>query len=579
MATAKDMIFDRGRKKESLNGEWHFAVDQYDTCVSQKWYEEHYYDEGGNLLPIDYSFDEWETMNLPCCFNTVDRMYLLYEGSMIFTRKFFYEKLHEDEQVFLKIGAVNYVCRVFLNKKYVGMHRGGSTPFYLNITEFLAHDNRILIQADSTRRDNQVPPAVTDWFNYGGIYRDIEIIRVPKVHIKDFKIYLEPGSGFQKIHASVELSEAADMPAVLKIPELGIKESIPVKEGRGEIILSAAPDLWTPENPKLYEVNVFLGDEEDKKDFVSDRIGFREIRVEGMDILLNGKPVFLRGISCHEDSKENGKALTDAERERNIALAKELGCNFMRVAHYPHSERMAQLADELGILLWEEIPVYWNVHFGTQDTYEDAENQLAELIKRDFNRASVIVWSVGNENPDTDERLHFMGGLADFAHKNDPSRLVSAACLVNFAKNAIEDRLEERLDVIGLNEYCGWYTADFRMLPELFANSNPKKPVIITEFGADAYAGRRGTVTDKGTEDCQAYVYERQVAEIQKISYIKGMTPWILRDFRCPRRTASTQRYFNTKGLVSSDGNYKKMAFYVLQEFYEGLKRKEKREI
>ena len=239
---------------------------------------------------------------------------------MIFTRKFFYEKLNEDEQVFLKIGAVNYVCRVFLNKKYVGMHRGGSTPFYLNITDFLAHDNRILIQADSTRRDNQVPPAV------------------------------------------------------LEIPELGIKESIPVKEGR--------------------------------------------------DILLNGKPVFLRGISCHEDSKENGKALTDAERERNIALAKELGCNFMRVAHYPHSERMAQLADELGILLWEEIPVYWNVHFGTQDTYEDAENQLAELIKRDFNRASVIVWSVGNENPDTDERLHFMGGLADFAHKNDPSRLV-----------------------------------------------------------------------------------------------------------------------------------------------------------
>ena len=424
------------------------------------------------------------------------------------------------------------MCRVFLNKKYVGMHRGGSTPFYLNITEFLAHDNRILIQADSTRRDNQVPPAVTDWFNYGGIYRDIEIIRVPKVHIKDFKIYLEPGSGFQKIHASVELSEAADMPVVLEIPELGIKESIPVKEGRGEIILSAAPDLWTPENPKLYEVNVFLGNEENKKDFVSDRVGFREIRVEGMDIRLNGKPVFLRGISCHEDSKENGKALTDAERERNIALAKELGCNFMRVAHYPHSERMAQLADELGILLWEEIPVYWNVHFGTQDTYEDAENQLAELIKRDFNRASVIVWSVGNENPDTDERLHFMGGLADFS-----------------------------------------------MLPELFANSNPKKPVIITEFGADAYAGRRGTVTDKGTEDCQAYVYERQVAEIQKISYIKGMTPWILRDFRCPRRTASTQRYFNTKGLVSSDGNYKKMAFYVLQEFYEGLKRKEKREI
>lgn len=205
----------------------------------------------------------------------------------------------------------------------------------------------------------------------------------------------------------------------------------------------------------------------------------------------------------------DGKAVSDEERVENIKNAKELGCNFMRVAHYPHSERMAQLADEMGLLLWEEIPVYWQVHFASEETYQDAENQLKELITRDYNRASVIIWSVGNENDDTDDRLSFMGRLAACAHSMDPTRMVSAACLVNFAKNAIEDRLEEKLDIIGLNEYCGWYTADLKMLPELFANSNPKKPVIITEFGADAYAGLRGTITDKGTEDCQAFVYEQ----------------------------------------------------------------------
>lgn len=155
-------------------------------CISAKWYEENYYDKEGNLLPVDFSFDEWDTIKLPCCWNTFDKTFLLYEGSMIFTRTFFFEKQNENERVFLKIGAANYLCRIFLNKKYVGMHRGGSTPFYFDITDFLTHDNRILIQTDSTRRNEQIPPAVTDWFNYGGIYRDIELIRVPEKHIKDF---------------------------------------------------------------------------------------------------------------------------------------------------------------------------------------------------------------------------------------------------------------------------------------------------------------------------------------------------------------------------------------------------------
>ncbi len=564
-AYAGTMIYDRFRKKESLNGEWHYAVDQYDTCVSQRWYEENYYDEGGNLLPTDYSFDEWDTMYLPCCWNTFDKMFLLYEGSMIFTRKFFFAKQNEDERVFLKIGAVNYICRVYLNKKYVGMHKGGSTPFYFDITDFLEHSNRIMIQADSTRRNEQVPPSVTDWFNYGGIYRDIEIIRVPKIHIKNFGIALMPDSGFKKIRAEVILSEKVDSTASLIIDGLGVKVDIPIKDGIGEIVFEAASELWSPESPKLYDVTLHC-----ENDSVKDKVGFREICVRGMDILLNGKPIFLRGISCHEDSAANGKALTDEERIENIRLAKELGCNFMRVAHYPHSERMSQLADEMGLLLWEEIPVYWAVHFGTKDTYYDAENQLCELMTRDYNRASVIIWSVGNENPDTDERLKFMGDLANFAHRYDPARLVSAACLVNFAKNAIEDRLEQYLDIIGLNEYCGWYVADFRTLPALFENSDPKKPVIITEFGADAMAGNRGTVTDKGTEDCQAFVYEKQIETICNISYIKGMTPWILRDFRCPRRTAVTQKYYNTKGLVSAGGK-RKMAFGVLRDFYHSL--------
>ena len=565
-ATASDVVFTGGRETVSLNGTWKYAVDQYDTCLRQKWHRERYVDERGFTVPVDFSFDTWPEMELPVCWNTVRPEFIIYDGSMVFTKKFVFDK-KADETVYLRIGAVNYICRVFLNGEYIGMHRGGSTPAFFEVSDFLKEENRIIIAADSTRRPEQVPTENTDWFNYGGVYRDIELVRVPKVHIKDFRIGLVPDGAFRNIQVKVRLSSPVDAAAEVCIEELGIQTEVQVMEGVGEAVIVAEPELWSPETPKLYDVTcTCLGDT------VSDRVGFREIKVKGRDILLNGKAVFLRGISCHEDSAVNGKALTDEERIENIKLAKELGCNFMRVAHYPHHENMAKLADELGVLLWEEIPVYWAILFDRDKTYEDAENQLRELITRDWNRASVIVWSVGNENADSDERLSFMSRLAQCAHREDATRLVSAACLVEGAKNQIADRLTAYLDVIGINEYYGWYSPDFEKLPQLFENSNPDKPVIITEFGADALTGLHGGLTDKGTEEYQAYVYEKQIETIRGISYIKGMTPWILYDFRCPRRTASIQGYYNRKGLLSEDKKYKKPAFAVLQKFYEEKK-------
>ncbi len=604
-ATVDDMRYDRFRRKELLNGLWHYAVDQYDTCIRQHWFEERRFDAKGNTLPVDYSFDEWPVMQLPCCWNTQAEKFELYEGSMVFTRTFRSAVSREGERVFLKLGAVNYICRVFLNKQYLGMHRGGSTPAYFDVTDALREENRIIIQADSTRRPEQVPTENTDWFNYGGVYRDIELIRVPAVHIKQFRVALVPDGTFSKVRVQVRLSEPVDVTAKLQLRGLGIlKEGICASEagkkgidgikaenagiygtgageaaskdeaeieivihgGEGEAIFEMPVELWTPERPYLYEAVLSCGD-----DTVRDEVGFREIRVKGHDILLNGKPVYLRGICCHEESVKNGKAPSDEERLETIRIAKELGCNFMRLAHYPHNEKMAQLADREGLLLWEEIPVYWAIRFARKATYEDAQNQLRELIGRDYNRASVIIWSVGNENADTDERLAFMSALAACAHAEDDTRMVSAACLVNSEEMAIRDRLAEHLDIIGINEYMGWYTPDFELLPKLFENSRPDKPVIMTELGADALPGHRGTILDKGTEDCQKYVYEKQIETIRAIEYVKGMTPWILFDFRCPRRTSVIQGYYNRKGLLSPDKTYRKPAFYTLQAFYREI--------
>lgn len=565
-ATAKTMLYDGMRKRQSLDGLWHYGIDQYDTCLRSKWYEENYYDGDGRQLPVDFSFDEWPVMQLPCCYNMIDRELFLYEGSMVFTRKFLFEK-KDGERAVLKIGAANYVCRVFLNKQFVGMHRGGSTPAYFDITEYVEKQNRIIITVDNTRHPWQVPMENTDWFNYGGIYRSMELFVVPDVFVKDMSVMLDPKDrSHRTVRAEVALSKQVTGQARFRIMQLGIDMPVEIREGVGSVTVKTEPKLWEPENPVLYDAEVSY-----EGDVLRDRIGFRDIRVEKNKILLNDKEIFLRGVSCHEDSVANGKALTEEERIETIRIAKELGCNFMRLAHYPHHENMAKLADEMGLLLWEEVPVYWDIDFDNPATYEDAKNQLLELIGRDKNRASVIIWSVGNENLDTESRYLFMSKLVNEAKQADPSRLVSAACLVNGKTNRIEDRLGDCLDVIGINEYCGWYEPDFGKLPDLMENSEPGKPVIITEFGADARWGHRGSITEKGTEDCQAYIYEQQVETLEKIPYVQGMTPWILYDFRCPRRLSLIQGYYNLKGLCSADKKNRKLAFSVLQEFYQRI--------
>nr|WP_272213634.1 glycoside hydrolase family 2 TIM barrel-domain containing protein [Marinicella sp. W31]MDC2879595.1 glycoside hydrolase family 2 TIM barrel-domain containing protein [Marinicella sp. W31] len=289
--------------------------------------------------------------------------------------------------------------------------------------------------------------------------------------------------------------------------------------------------MWSPERPKLYDVQVSAGD-----DRVSDRVGFRAIERRGRELYLNDRPLWLRGISVHEDDDKLGKVVTEEDLRQRYAHAKEMGCNFVRLAHYPHHERAVELADEFGLLVWAEIPVYWAIDFANPATERDARNQLIELIRRDRNRASVAIWSVGNENADTDARLAFMRGLAETARAEDPTRLIAAACLVNHAKLKIEDRLAAHLDIIGINEYYGWYDEDFSELPKILANSQPDRPVVISETGADADITEKGPKEGLFSEDYQAEVYEKQISTLKDLDFVKGMSPWILYDFRTERR-------------------------------------------
>ena len=561
---AEGLVCDYGRARESLDGDWRFGVDQHDNCLRSKWYEEVYADSCGRPLPVDFSFDDWETIPVPSCWNLLRDRYFLHEGSCVYVRSFDYEAV-QGERVFLRFGAANASAIVFLNKQYIGMHTGGYTPFCLEVGDLLQNSNRLLVVVNNTRKGHGVPCDNTDWFNYGGLYREVALLRLPQTFVKDFFISLEPGNNFKRIQASVQIDgEDQNGVAVLEIPELGACVNIPIKDGRGEVVFSAEARLWMPDAPKLYDVSVSYGD-----DHVKERIGFREIAVKNGCIYLNGNEVFLRGVCAHEESVQNGNSLTETEIRENFALAREMGCNFMRLAHYPHHEAAARIADEVGIMLWEEIPVYWAIAFENAGTYQNADNQLSELIIRDRNRASVIIWSVGNENADTDERLSFMKKLVSRARTLDGTRLISAACMVDSRELVIKDRLYPHLDVIGINEYYGWYEPDFAKLPQIFKNSRPDKPIVISEFGADAKAGAAGEPGELYTEANQRAVYEKQLDVLSGIEYVKGLCPWIFFDFRCPRRLHHMQNYYNIKGLLSADKKYRKPAFEVMKGFYK----------
>ena len=554
---ADTMIFTGGRTGISLDGDWNFCVDLLDTGLRQKWFAMAPVAAADRAEPWDYDPFDGETVPVPSCWQMLRERWYFFEGSAWYTRTFNHD-LAPGRRLFLRIGAAQYDCKIFLNGQFLGNHYGGSTPFCVELTEALASgENWLMLCVNNRRTADRVPMKNTDWFNYGGVYREVELFETPQSVIRDFFVHLAKDG--ISVDATVDGSATE---ARLEIPALGIYETLPLTKGRVQANIPAEPDLWSPENPVLYDVTLTTND-----DGVSDRVGFRQIERRGTEILLNGEPLFLRGISVHEDDETLGKMTNEADIRRRFTHALELGCNFLRLAHYPHHELAAKIADEMGLMLWEEIPVYWAINFANPATRRDAENQLRELIHRDRNRASVIIWSVGNENPDTDARLDFMIGLANLARAEDSSRLTAAACLINHQALAIEDRLAGHIDVIGVNEYYGWYEENFSDLETIGTNSKPDRPVVISETGADG-DHVAGPETGLFSLDYQAEVYRRQIEILRNLNYIKGMSPWILYDFRVERRQGVYQRGFNRKGLIAADKKTKKPAFDVLAAYY-----------
>ncbi|MBR1402314.1 MAG: beta-glucuronidase [Prevotella sp.] len=562
------------RKTTSLNGEWQTIVDPYDAGYYDYRMNESadgYFKDRQPQSPADhveYTFSDKETLRVPGDWNTQRPQLFFYEGSVWYKKEFEYN-LKKERILYLYFAASNYQTEVYLNGEKLGMHIGGFTPFFFDITDKVKRGkNTVIVRVNNVRKPEGVPTMNSDWWNYGGLTRDVMLVETPMCYVDDYEIRM-PKESYDQVLLRVKLNlPVAGVKVEVKIPNLKLSEKLVTDNtGFAEAIINKTPDLWSPEHPHLYDVEIKCEGEK-----ITDQIGFRHIEARGRQLFLNGKPFFLKGVSVHEEAPyRTGRCTTEQDDSTLISWARFIGCNFLRLAHYPHNEQMVRMAERMGLLLWSGIPVYWTIDWSNADTYANAARQLNESIDRDHNRCSIIIWSIANETPRSEARDRFLTALVNQVRLRDDERLVSMAMEVDTKDNVstINDPLIQLVDILSFNCYLGWYggkpsDCDTRQwkLPK-------NKPFFVSEFGAGAVAGRFGDKTEKWTEEYQAEVYRHTIAMFDRLPGFVGCSPWILMDFRSPRRqNHDTQNYFNRKGLVTETGQTKQ-AFYVLQNYYK----------
>jgi beta-glucuronidase len=563
------------RPATSLDGDWASIVDPYFAGLYSFHHEEkkdgwflNQKAKPGDPFPIEYDYAKAPRIKVPGDWNTQRASLFFYEGPIWYERDFTYQP-KEHTHIYLHVGAANYRSYFWVNGQKACEHEGGYTSFNCDVTSAIhAGENFVVAAVDNTRHEDNVPTLETDWWNYGGLTREISLIEVPQAFIDQYDLHLKRGEG-SAIEGWVHVDGGQPGTTVeVEIPELAAKTSaVTGDDGRAAIALNVSGlERWSPETPKLYKVHVRAG-----QDSVDELMGFRTVETRGTEILLNGKPIFLHGVSIHAEAPyRTGRAYTDKDAETLLGWAKELGCNFVRLAHYPHDETMLRAADRMGLLVWSENPVYWALQFDNPKVLAKAEQQLDEEIGTSRNHAAIILWSMANETPATEARTQFIETLASRARALDSSRLITAALLVRAEGHTkiVDDALGKALDVIGTNEYIGWYeqrpeTADVTEWRIAY-----QKPLIMSEFGGDAKAGLHGGDNDRWTEEYQANIYRHQLGMLNRIPQLRGMSPWVLMDFRSPNRPlVGIQDEFNRKGLISDQGG-KKAVFFILQKAY-----------
>jgi beta-glucuronidase len=551
-----------------LGGRWLYRADPADRGLARQFYRAR-------------GTAGWRAVTVPNAFNARDYSQKSFEGSVGWYRKDFRAPdLNGGLRWAFRFESVNYRARVWLNRRPLGAHEGAYLPFELAARGIKRRGvNRIVVRVDSRRLDTDVPPRLALWWNWGGILREVYLRRVGRLDIEGVHVIpaLRDHNRRAKLTVRVRVRNRAaekrgGLRGLVLGPGLGRGEPVrfssrPVKARSshtytGDLTLRR-PRLWWPAHPRLYRLRLEVGPSGRSDQSYSTHFGVRSIVKESSgQVLLNGRPIQLRGAGMHEDSYTRGAALTPGQREDSIRYLKQLGANFTR-AHYPLHPRTLELCDREGIVVWDQIPFYQLFEpVAAQESVRDQGlTQLLEMIKRDRNHASVIAYSIGNELGDPGPGLEdYIRSATHLARATDPSRLV--ALDISFSAPFAPEPVYGELDALGVNEYFGWYWFPREKLgPDLDAlhATHPDLALFITEFGAEA--NRSGPITELGTYEFQSDFLRYHLGVMAQKPYLGGVQVWALREFAVMPGWSGGNPIpsppFHRKGLVGVNGELK----------------------
>lgn len=547
------------------------------------------------------SIDEsWESVNLPHTFNIdayQQRNY--YQGKGFYRRTLVLPEIVAERRYYMKIDAASKAANIRVNGKEVGSHVGGYTACIVDITEYIRKENLIEITVDNGRKD--ITPISADFTFWGGIYRDVWLISTPKQHFNMSNMgsdgifistpVVNEKRGVLKVKCEVtndsHESSILEVRSAIYSPQgkllQTIKQKQKLKSGETYIFENTSgaiesPDLWSPETPSLYLVKTTLVDPKSGKllDEKNHKVGFRWFTFDGSKgFFLNGKSYKLRGLNRHQDQAPAGVALDDEAHRRDIFLMKELGCNFIRISHFPQDDAILEMCDELGLLAWEEISII-NIVPNTPGYDDNCEYNLREMIRQHYNHSSVITWGYMNEilltapsigKPEwlacKERTVNLAQRLEAVLKEEDPGRASVMAFNMTNLYNEIGLNL---VDVVGWNLYHGWYVdklKDFNAWCEDQHRRYPDQPMIISEWGAGSdkrLHSTQGRAFDFSIEYQQTYI-EHYLPFIENTEWISGCAYWNFIDFNVAARQESMPRV-NNKGLAYNNRIWKDVAYY-----------------
>ncbi len=518
-----------------------------------------------------------------------------YLGPTWHFKKFYVPSSWKEKLVWFRIGAANYYAKVWINGKLIGEHEGGYLPFQFEVTDKVrfGKENFLSVKVDNQLSPERVPPGNIpeeehprsvrqrsypdvnfDFFPYGGIHRPVYLFCTPLDYIEDIAVTtsIEGKKGLIKYRITKKGGEAKEAFIHLGDENTRLEQKAEFRGNmaEGELTIDEAT-FWSPDSPHLYEMVVeLLSSEGAPIDEYTLSIGIRTIEVKNDRLYLNGEPIFLKGFGKHEDFPIIGKGLSLPLIVKDYSLMKWIGANSFRTSHYPYSEEMMNMADKEGFLVIDEIPAV-GLFFGkgNKRRLSLCKQYLRELIARDKNHPSVIMWSIANEPHSTKpEAKEFFRQLYQHTKKLDPSRLVTLVSMFGLKEEALA-----YVDVICLNRYYGWYTepgqldrASHKLSRELDAlYETYKKPILLSEFGAGAIAGVHAHPAELFSEEYQAELIRKYCEVIESKPYMVGEHVWCFADFKTAQ--VAYRVALNRKGVFTRT-RQPKLAAHILRKIW-----------